>query len=172
MLSKQSAAAGVALVGAGLYFMNGSLPVDSSITDPEFVSYVNHHGKMYGTPDEFYFRQELYLAKDKLIKEWNSRENLTHTLAHNKFSDWTDDELKKISGMGRRNKVPKSNKKMETKVFDSNDLPDSVDWREKGAVTPVQNQGVCGADWAFATVGVMEGDYFINNKDLIKLSEQ
>ena len=31
-------------------------------------------------------------------------------------------------------------------------LPRGVDWRERGAVTPVQDQGECAASWAFITV--------------------
>ncbi|XP_013192682.1 cathepsin O [Amyelois transitella] len=51
-------------------------------------------------------------------------------------------------------------------------LPLQVDWRAKGVIGPIRDQGLCGACWAFSTVGAMEAMAAIKTGKLETLSVQ
>jgi cathepsin F len=69
---------------------------------------------------------------------------------------------------------PSSFKKEEPTYLDESSLPDSFDWRDKGAVNPVRVYAdrYCYASWSFAVPESIEGEHFIKKGTLFKLSPQ
>ncbi len=48
----------------------------------------------------------------------------------------------------------------------------NIDWRSKGAVTPVENAGQCGSDWAFSAKDAVQAEHFLATGTLKNLSAQ
>jgi len=137
-------------------------------TERAFINYIAENGKSYGTREEYEFRLNVFAAKSKFIEEHNSRNEGDHVVAHNHMSDWTDHEYKKLLGYQAHLKKASQN------VFSGNatDIPDAINWVDRGAVTAVKNQGQCGSCWAFSTTGSLEGRFQIQTGDLVSMSEQ
>ena len=135
--------------------------------DYQFIDFVSQFGKSYGTVAEFEFRSAVFQDKLAYIEEHNRSGLHTHTLGVNEFTDRTDAEMKKM--LGYRPEMKTSRNEV---LLDESNLADSVDWRSKGAVTPVKNQGQCGSCWAFSTTGAVEGADFIKTGTLNSISEQ
>jgi len=85
----------------------------------------------------------------------------------NEFGDLTQEEFGELY----LSKF-EANEIKDIHVFDTTNLPTSVDWTTKGAVTAVKNQGQCGSCWSFSTTGSVEGLHFLEGNTLVSLSEQ
>jgi len=119
-------------------------------------------------------RFNIFAKNYAAIQKFN-KQNKNVTLGLNKFADLTSAEFKqKYTGLRLKTKNTKKNvtKKFAKSTLKLKDLPASVDWRTKGAVTGVKDQGACGSCWAFSAVGALEGLLYISNNTLISLSEQ
>ena len=62
----------------------------------KFMAFLAHHGKAYATIEEFEHRFNLYAQLDHEINKFNSIPQ-TSTVGHNKFSDWTAEERKRLT---------------------------------------------------------------------------
>ncbi|XP_040495398.1 cathepsin F isoform X2 [Ursus maritimus] len=87
-----------------------------------------------------------------------------------KFSDLTEEEFRTIylNPLLRENR----GKKMRLAKSIGDSAPPEWDWRNKGAVTQVKDQGMCGSCWAFSVTGNVEGQWFLKRGSLLSLSEQ
>ena len=141
-------------------------PADQQV---RFVEHLTDQGISYTTNSEFEFRFNLFKEKDELIQASNEDSTNTFELEHNLFSTMTEDEKKQYKGYKKEESLdPYTN--MITELDDSF-LSGSVDWRSKGAVNPVKNQGGCGSCWAFSATAVMEGHHKIASGKLVSLAE-
>mmetsp|Transcript_63347 Transcript_63347/g.177158 ORF Transcript_63347/g.177158 Transcript_63347/m.177158 type:complete len:668 (+) Transcript_63347:2-2005(+) len=123
-------------------------------------------------------RQRQALRRYRWVQAANRRGG-SYRLGSNHMLDWTDQELGAV--LGRRavqlsatftNACRVWMPKIEKNMSDHEDWPAQLDWRERGVVGPPRDQGTCGSCWAFATVGMLEGQVAKMYGSLIRLSEQ
>eukprot|EP00252_Welwitschia_mirabilis_P012446 TRINITY_DN2750_c0_g3_i1.p1 TRINITY_DN2750_c0_g3~~TRINITY_DN2750_c0_g3_i1.p1 ORF type:complete len:279 (-),score=40.58 TRINITY_DN2750_c0_g3_i1:19-855(-) len=139
-----------------------------------FEKWSELHNKSYATEEKSsrfrVFKENLFY-----IEEHNSKGNSSYVLGLNAFADLTYEEFKERVGIRRRLPLSRSKRRFESSKGRNvwlSDIPNSLDWREKGAVTEVKDQGSCGACWAFSATGAIEGINQIVTGSLISLSEQ
>ncbi|CAI8600250.1 unnamed protein product [Vicia faba] len=136
-----------------------------------FESWMSRHGKIYESIEEKLLRFEVFKDNLKHIDDRNKAVS-NYWLGLNEFADLSHQEFKdRYLGL----KVDLSQRKSSNEedfIYRDVHFPKSVDWRKKGAVTAVKNQGQCGSCWAFSTVAAVEGINQIVTGNLTSLSEQ
>ncbi|KAH8307749.1 hypothetical protein KR044_012241 [Drosophila immigrans] len=141
----------------------------------EFNAFKSKHHKVYKDVSEELKRLQVFLENRKLIESHNMRYatgKVSYKMGVNQFTDLRSKEFQEIvlSSIDVNNMTV-----CITEIYTPSpnvNIPASIDWREKGAVTRVKNQGDCGSCWAFSTIATLEGQHFIKNRQLVSLSEQ
>jgi len=135
-----------------------------------FTAWMRHHKKSYNH-EEFQARYAVFKGNMDFIQTHNSDPSKTFQVAMNQFGDLASGEFAQLfTGL----KVPEGYiRNGQPQVVDPTiEVPVSVDWVSKGAVTAIKNQGQCGSCWSFSTTGSVEGDHFLTTGQLVSLSEQ
>jgi len=138
--------------------------------EDSFASWKSLNNKAYKSQAEHLYRLNVYKNNLAIVEDHNRR-NLGFTLAMNAFADLT---VQEFSQLYLQPKINASNI-VQVNVHDDINVAATdatVDWRTKGAVTGVKNQGQCGSCWAFSATGSVEGVYQITKGQLISSSEQ
>ncbi|XP_072375485.1 cathepsin L-like proteinase [Diabrotica undecimpunctata] len=132
------------------------------------------HSKKYEHLREEQVRFQIFSDNLRKIEEHNKRYEsgeVSYFLAVNQFADMTPEEFKVMLD-SQIVHMPKPNITSRFVVDSQSVVPESIDWREKGAVTPVRDQGDCGSSFAFTAAGSLEGQRYIKENKLEALSIQ
>ncbi len=149
-----------------------------------FANWAHEHNIDVPEDDHLFLHMyENWVANDKLIDETNAK-NLSYTLGHNVYSGMSLAEFAEHMHFGMNRAylgvseatVSEATVGEATVGEDTNflrgALPTSVDWRTKGAVSPIGNQLNYGNCYSFSTSCAVESAHAIKTGNLVKLSEQ
>jgi len=138
--------------------------------DAEWQSYKQQFGKQY-TAEEEGTRYQIWKQAVTEINLHNAQYDKTFEQGINQFTDMTDEEFKDTYLTGY-NPKPEDDEDSTLWVPSNEPIPNTVDWRQQGMVTPIKNQGACGSCYSFSATGALEGQWKKKTGQLISMSEQ
>ena len=147
-----------------------------TVSESSWAAFKQTFSKKYNSPKEEVNRQRIWQENSAYIQRHNDEADLglhTFRLGMNQYGDLELHEFQRLlSADTKKTHTLKSfNHTLKTE-FGNHSIPDSVDWRTKGYVTPVQDQGSCWSGWAFASIAALEGQQFNKTGKLVALSTQ
>ena len=101
------------------------------------------HGRAYRDNKEQVLRFKIFKDNVAYIEDFNSKHS-AYKLSVNKFADQTKEEFIATHTGFRVPSTLRSAQNMKFRYDSVTGIPSSMDWRQKGAVTPVKAQGQCG----------------------------
>ncbi|KAJ8299669.1 hypothetical protein KUTeg_023729 [Tegillarca granosa] len=110
----------------------------------EWESWKHKHGKSYVTDDEEQYRRGIWMKNFRFVMRHNNRSDQTFKMEMNEFADQLTISY----------------------------LPKQFDWRTKGAISPVKNQGQMGDAASIVATECIESYNFIKTGKLEELSEE
>lgn len=119
------------------------LSTSSSSSSQLFEAWCKQYGKSYSSTQEKLYRLSVFEKNLAFITQHNDLGNSSYTLSLNSFSDLPHHEFK-ASRLGFSPTFLRLNRKPDPKPSVVRGVPSSIDWRKKGAVTNVKDQGSCG----------------------------
>jgi len=136
-----------------------------------FHTFMSVHNKTYSDAGEYRRRYKIFRSNMKLVGRLQAGERGSGVYGATQLADLTPQEFRR-NYLGYRRLRDDPDIHWPPATIPDISLPDSHDWRDLGAVSPVKNQGMCGSCWAFSTAGNVEGQNKVVNGELVSLSEQ
>ncbi|TKY66747.1 Senescence-specific cysteine protease SAG39 [Spatholobus suberectus] len=134
--------------------------------------WMKKYGKVYKDAEEKQKRFLIFKDNVEFIESFNVAGYKPYKLGINHLADKTNEEFMASHNGYKTSQGLRNTAQTPFKYENVTDIPTAVDWRQKGAVSPIKDQGNCGSCWAFSTVAAAEGIYQITTANLVSLSEQ
>lgn len=152
-------------------FVFGNIDVDESLpTKSNFVQWMLEHDKRYSDQEEFYHKYQTFVKNHILVEKLNQVYEGQTEFKLNHFADLSPQEFRDKVLIKNLQKPFEKDVNKYLPLTNVDDLPESFDWREKDAVTPVKDQGMVGTCWAFSAVQNLESAYRLKGNKLTSLS--